>query len=215
MNKENEVIEPEIIDADPNFGNDYDEQSAFESIQNISNYNMLVSRLRELKDFDESTELEESEKTYSKVIGRELMVNTIYFTKPPTATNESEKEALRIAFGFLYAMATVGEYPLPSLYANHIGMGLEEFFMNLTDSTSPNRDVHAWVYNILETVNQMNMVRKNGDLTARKWQEESGEFKVKAVDRMTQTNVRNMIEETKRLGETINYKELMRSDKDK
>jgi hypothetical protein len=214
-NKENEVIEPEVIDSESHFGDDYVEQSAFESIQNISNYNTLVSKLKSLDDFDEITELIESEKTYSKVIGRELMVNTIYFTKPPLATNESEKEALITAFGFLYAMATVGEYPLPSLYANHIGMGLEEFFMNLTDSTSPNRDVHAWVYNILETVNQMNMVRKNGDLTARKWQEESGEFKVKAVDRMTQTNVRNLIDETKKLGETINYKELMRSDRGK
>ena len=214
-NNENEVIEPEVIDSDPHFEQDYVEQSAFESIQNISNYNMLVSKLKNLDDFDEMTELIESEKTYSKVIGRELMVNTIYFTKPPLAANESEKEALITAFGFLYAMATVGEYPLPSLYANHIGMGLEEFFLNLTDSTSPNRDVHAWVYNILETVNQMNMVRKNGDLTARKWQEESGEFKVKAVDRMTQTNVRNLIEETKKIGESINYKELMRSDKNK
>ena len=210
-----DVIEPEVIDEDGYFNEEVIDKSAFEGIQSISTYNVLVSRLEKLEDFDELTELVESEKSYSKVVGRELMINTIYFTKPPVAINDSEKEALRTAFGFLYAMATVGEYPLPSLYANYIGMGLEEFFISLADSTTPNRDVHAWVYNILETVNQMNMVRKNGDLTARKWQEESGEFKVKAVDRMTQTNVRNLIEETKKIGESINYKELMRSDKNK
>lgn len=206
---ETETIEPEVIEFDhttEHFGG----KSAVEHRYNIRSYDSLVQNLGNMEAFDELEELLESEKVYSKVVGRENWKNAIYLAKPPLVSNINENKTLVKAYGFLIAMATAGEYPLPSLYANYIGVGLDELFKILSDTSLPNREIHAWVYNILETVNQMNMLRKNGDFSARKWQEESSEYKVKAVDRLQQATENNRIAEIKKLGESIDLKEQMR-----